>query len=235
VFIGPEPGKALRDFFESNGWEPVTGLEATFRDLAKVVEQGEGSSGDNPDSHHAKFQEILSQFRRMKDAEPSFEPARPVLDNPFARTPPEQVGPVNLFDNEDAIRLSDLFNEAYGAMLQLLARFFVLTDEAEDEASALCDTAIEVMFGAIAPLGELLTRLPAGPSYPGLNAGPSFVVRTVHPLPYKSSAWRLLRERFQELEEYTNSLVAQGGVYEPLKRVSQTFSRAVSSLSSSSS
>jgi hypothetical protein len=231
VFIGPRPSQPLRHFFESNGWAPITDLDSAFRDLAHVVEQGEGHSEDNPDSHYHRFLNVLDEYRALRAADPTFEPARSVLENPFARTPPEASGPVNLIDDEDAIRLSDLFNEAYVAMLQLLARFFVTTEETDDEANALCDAAIEAMVGCIVPLGELLAQLPAGPSNPGRNAGPSFVVRTLHPLPYKDAAWQLLRERFLELEEYTDGLAKQGGVYAPLEDVRRTFRRIVERLS----
>lgn len=232
VFIGPAPTAPLRNFFESSGWPVVTDLESTLRALDHVVEQGEGNAAvDNPDSHYHRFVNILEEYKGLRASDPSFEPARPVLDNPFARTPPEASGPVNLIDDEDAIRLSDLFNEAYVAMLQLLARFFVTTEETDDEANALCNAAIEAMVGCIVPLGELLSRLPAGPSNPGRNAGPSFVVRTLHALPYKDGAWLLLRERFLELEEYTDSLAKQGGVYAPLEDVRRTFGHIVEQLS----
>jgi hypothetical protein len=138
---------------------------------------------------------------------------------------------VNLIDDEDTIRVSDLFNEAYVAMLQLLARFFVTTEETDKEASILCDAAVDVMIGGLVPMGELLAQMPAGPSHPGATAGPSFVVRTLHPLPYKDAAWRLLRERFQELADYTDTLVSRGGQLAALEDVSSTFKRAVQSLS----
>jgi hypothetical protein len=232
VFIGPPPPPALQRFLEGNGWEPITTLDAAFHDLAHVVEQGEGNSGDNPDSHHEHFVRVLNEYLELSGRHPSFEPARPVLENPFTRTPPEASGPVNLIDDEHAIRVSDLFNEAYVAMLQLLARFFVMTEETEEEGDALCNAAIEVMVRGIVPLGELLARLPAGPSHPGRTAGPSFVVRTLHPLPYKEAAWRLLRERFGELADYTDSIAADdAGDMGPLKDVASTFRHVVQTLS----
>lgn len=229
VFIGPTPGAAFRRFFESSGWEPITDLESTGRNLAHVVEQGEGDSHNNPDSHYARFNHILDEYLAFCETHPGFEPAYPALENPFARTPPEAMGPVNLFDNEQAIRLSDLFNEAYVSMLHLLARFFVMTDETEAEGDTLANTAIETMAGALMPLGEMLARMPAGPSHPGRTAGPSFVVRTLHPLPYKHAAWHLLRERFTELAEHTEELQAAG--LPDLEPVAKTFHGIVRQLS----
>lgn len=229
VFVGPSPRPAFRRFFESSGWEPITDLASTTRNLAHVVEQGEGDSSGNPDSHYARFNHILDEYLGFCKEHPGFEPAYAVLENPFARTPPEASGPVNLIDNEEAIRVSDLFNEAYVSMLHLLARFFVMTEETDEDGDVLCNTAIETMAGALVPLGELLARLPAGPSNPGRTAGPSFVVRTLHPLPYKDAAWRLLRERFGELADHTDELVEDG--LDPLRPVADTFKNIVKQLS----
>jgi hypothetical protein len=154
-----------------------------------VVEQGEGGSGDNLDSHYHRFAHILLDYEAMKLADPSFEPAFPVLENPFTRTPPEYSGPVNIFDDEYAVQVSDLFDAAYGAMLQILARFFVTTEETDAEGAALLRASVLIMRNGVLPIGELLVRLPAGPAHPPFNAGPSFVVKTVHPLPNKHAAW----------------------------------------------
>jgi hypothetical protein len=111
-----------------------------------------------------------------------------------------------LIEDEFAIQVSDLFNESYSIMLQLLGRFFIAAEESEMEAAALCDASIDVMVHAVRPLGELLTRLPAGGSHTGLNAGPSFALRAMHALPHKVAARRLLHERLHELSAYTQAL-----------------------------
>lgn len=203
VFIGPPPTKALQSFFEYDGWDPLRDLDSVKRALARVVEQGEGGAADSVDSHFARFSKVLEEFLALKAIDPAFDPARPVLSNPFTRTPPESFGTVNLIDDPFAIQVSDLFNEAYGAMLQLLARFFITTTETEAEATALEVASLKAMVVVLLPLGELLASLPAGDGHPGMAAGPSFVVHTVHPLPHKEAAWALLRERFLELHDYT--------------------------------
>jgi hypothetical protein len=219
VFIGPPPSAPLRGFLERHGFEPVHDLAAAERALALVVEQGEGGSADSRDSHFHRFTSILEEYEALKRDDPGFEPAFPVLENPFTRTPPEYSGPVNIFDDEFAIQVSDLFDAIYGAMLQLLARFFVTTEETEAEAVALLRASVQLMRGAIEPLGELLVRLPAGSLHAGYNAGPSFAVKTVHPLPYKQAAWTVLRERLQELIDYTRELAAARGGDARLTRV----------------
>jgi len=233
VFIGPPPSPALRTFLSRHGFEPIRDLATAERDLHIVVEQGEGGSADSLDSHFHRFAAILSEYEAMKLADPTFEPAFPVLENPFTRTPPEYSGPVNIFDDEYAIQVSDLFDAVYGAMLQILARFFVTTEETDAEGAALLRASVLIMRGGVLPLGELLVRLPAGPAHPPFNAGPSFVVKTVHPLPNKRAAWIVLRERVQELADYTRWLASTHGAEprllasaEGLTRVAQTLSPA---------
>jgi ferritin-like protein len=229
VFIGPPPSPPLDGFLKRHGFEPVRDLATAERSLALVVEQGEGGFGDSLDSHFHRFSSILDEYEGLRRDDPGFEPAFPVLDNPFTRTPPEYSGPVNIFDDEFAVQVSDLFDAAYGFMLQLLPRFFVTTEETDGEATALLRAAVQLMRGVIEPLGEVLVRQPAGPAHPGLNAGPSFAVKTVHALPYKQAAWIVLRERVQELRDYTERLAASHGeearlplVADGLQAVTQT-------------
>ncbi len=227
VFVGPPARPAVKNFFEMYGFQVVTNLESAIRALDHVVEQGEGGSGDNLNSHHFKFDDVLKDYLTLKQQDPGFEPVRPLLANPFTRTPPEAQGPVNLITDEFAIQVSDLFNEVYVAMLNLLGRFFVTTEETEREAAVLGDAAIEMMTGAIRPLGELLARLPADDGHSGMNAGPSFVVRTLHALPHKTSAWHLMRERAGELRDYTGGLAEKGRETKALEQVQASLGRIV--------
>lgn len=208
VFIGPAPTATLQGFLERHGFAPIRDLATAEKALDLIVEQGEGGGADSANSHFHRFSAILEEYEAMKRDDPSFEAAFPVIDNPFTRTPPEYSGPVNIFDDAFAVQVSDLFDAVYGAMLQLLARFFVTTEETDAEAAALLRASVQLMRGGVLPLGELLVRLPAGHAHPGRNAGPSFVVKTVHALPNKPAAWIVLRERVQELTDYTESLAA---------------------------
>jgi hypothetical protein len=206
VFIGPAPSATMRGFLERHGFEPVRNLASAEKALELIVEQGEGGSADSLDSHFHRFSAILEEYEALKRADPGFEAAFPVLENPFTRTPPEYSGPVNIFEEPFAVQVSDLFDAVYGAMLQLLARFYVTTEETDAESAALLRASVQIMRTAVLPLGELLVRLPAGGDFAGRNAGPSFVVKTVHPLPNKAAAWKVLRERIQELQDYTRML-----------------------------
>ena len=228
VFVGPKPNPAITRL--TGGWEPMRDIGSTERSLQRIVEEGEGGSGDSADSHHFKFQSILDEYLVLKQKYPDFEPAFPVLDNPFVRTPPEMTGAVPLLDSELAVQVSDLFNEIYTLMLHVFARMFILTDETEAEAQKLVGVVMTLMRGAIAPLGDMLVRLPAGPSHPGRNAGPSFVVGTLHPLPYKDAAWFVLSERLEELRAYTEKLAGSVPEAAPLMPIAQTLARAIRTL-----
>jgi hypothetical protein len=226
TFIGPAPRPAFKDFMTSSGWRPITDLRSALHAIAQIVEQGEGASGDNPDSHYWKFRRILAAHLDLKTQDPEFAPAYPVLANPFGRTPPEAQGKVNLVDNDLAVHVGDLFNEVYGSLLLVLGRFFAPSEETEEEAQTLCNISMELMKDALLPLGDFLVQLPAGPQNPDHHAGPSFVLRTVHTLPYKHAAWQLIQERLGELSNHALLLSKQEGTGE-LAAVHDALDRAI--------
>jgi hypothetical protein len=230
LFIGPPMRPAVKDFFSMAGWGVINDLDTAIKALDHVVEQGEGGSSVSANSHHARFLGVLDEYIALKAEDPTFDPTRPLLRNPFTRTPPEAQGSVNLITDEFAIQVSDLFNEAYVTMLNLTGRFFVTTEETESEAMTLGDAAIEVMRGAMLPLGELLARLPADTTSDS-NAGPSFVVRTLHALPHKKAAWYVMRERVDELRDYSTELAARGREQAVLDKAAASFGRVAKMLS----
>ena len=132
-----------------------------------------------------------------------------MLENPFIRRPSDAVA-VNLIDDLDTARVADLCNGAYALMVQLLARFFAQQEETDDQLRALVGAAITLMAAVVRPLGELLTRLPAGPSFPGRTAGPSFeFYRSVNLPPHRRAAWVRFHERSLELAAYADRLQGQ--------------------------
>src|SRR5271165_2359210 len=98
----------------------------------------------------------------------------------------------------------DLFNVSYEILLLMLQRFFAHTEETDPQLKALADATIALMFGAIKPLGDLVTTLPAGPEYPGRTAGPSFELfyESDYVLPHREAAWILLTERIRQAAEF---------------------------------
>ena len=232
VFIGPKPPGAVVHFFESNGWLPACDLKTAHKAIEDIITEGEGDRGGRKDSHYAKFSRIQNELRDLQRTHEAFRPARPVVANPFPRTPPDATEETNIIEDELASAMSDFFDQCYGTMLQLMARFFLIGDEHEGEAETLIATAVSLMKGAVEPLGTALTLLPVGPSRPGSMAGPSFmVVRTIHSLPFRPAAWALLRERLLELSAYAGELsTRQRAPSETLRRVRGTLDAAADAL-----
>ena len=77
------------------------------------------------------------------------------------------------------------------------------TGESEAQLTEIADITVAFMIDVITPLGDIITTLPAGPSYPGINAGPSFrFSRDGHPPPHMEAAWTVFVERMKELSAY---------------------------------
>ena len=56
----------------------------------------------------------------------------------------------------------------------MLQRYFAHTEETDAQLKALADVTVNLMFGVIKPLGDLITTLPGRAGAPGRTAGPSF-------------------------------------------------------------
>ena len=68
------------------------------------------------------------------------------------------------------------------------------------------------MFGAIKPIGQLLTTLPFGPSAPGRTAGPTFELFYIggYLLPHRAAAWTLIAERLRQAAGLARRIEAEG-------------------------
>ena len=131
VFIGPPKAQATTEVFEWPQLTAVTDLASASRAIEVIVEQGEGARGDWVNSHFGKFVGILEDYLAVRAADPSLEPARPVLPV-FLRPPPDVDEPV-LIDDPLTRRVADLINAVYEIVLQLQSRYFVLHGETADE------------------------------------------------------------------------------------------------------
>ena len=225
VFIGPPRAQASKKYFRLPELIPVTSLASAIKAIETIVEEGEGARGDIEGSHYGRFLRIQAEYRDIKRQDPDFEPARPVVANPYARAPSD-AGHVNLVDDQFALQVCNLFDGCYEVMVLMLARFFAHTAETEAELKLLVDTAIDMMFSAIEPIGEYLTTLPAGPSHPGLNAGPGFhFYRSMHVLPHKEAAWVVFHERLVELRDYCGRIAPPEGVPNAIQQVLDSLDR----------
>ncbi len=202
LFAGPPQAQATEADF---GWPElvaVTDVASAQRAIDEILEQGEGPRGHWTNAHFGQFVEILDEYTALREANPAFEAVRPVV--PVNVRPAERDTDIPLVSDPVTSRVMDLFNVSYEILLLMLQRFFARTEETPAQLKALADGTIALMFGAIKPLGNLVTRLPAGPEYPGRTAGPSFELfyESDYVLPHREAAWLLLTERLRQAAEF---------------------------------
>ena len=202
LFVGPPRAQATQEYF---GWPElvaVTDTASAQKAVDEILEQGEGPRGHWKDAHFGQFVAILDEYTQLRQANPAFDPVRPVVT--VNVRPSERDTGVPLVTDPLTRQVMDLFNVSYEALLLMLQRFFAHTEETDDQLKALADATVNLMFSAIKPLGDLVTTLPAGPDYPARTAGPSFELfyESDAVLPHREAAWILLTERIRQAAEF---------------------------------
>src|SRR6516162_6884071 len=206
LFIGPAFQQADETTFGWPGLRPITDLEGANRALERIVEQGEGATGNWATAHYGRFLEVLGDYQAMRKADPGFEPAYPVTAAGMRAV--EGIEPDVYITDPATGACSDLFNAVYELLLQMIARYFAFGHETPEQRQVLASTAVGLVFGAIKPLGLLLAALPAGPDHPDVTAGASFQLpyRASFLLPHRRSAWLRFAERLDELADFADGL-----------------------------
>lgn len=196
LFVGPPRAQATPEMFRWPQLVAVTGLKSAHAAIEEIIEQGEGARGDWQSAHYGRFLHIWDEYSQLREQDPSFDPARPVIPA-FTRQPFDIPEPQPLLTEPAARAVAELFNLGYETLLQLLTRFFTHTDETDEQLGVLTDCAFQLMAGVLAPLGRALTRLPAGAAHPGRTAGPTFEMyyQMGNFIPARGAAWALLSER----------------------------------------
>src|ERR1700730_3087458 len=202
LFVGPPRAQPTQQYF---GWPElvaVTDVASAQQAIDEILEQGEGPRGHWKDAHFGQFVAILDEFEQLSDANPGFDPVRAVIR--VNVRPSERDITVPLATDPIARQVMDLFNVSYEILLLMLQRFFAHTEETDPQLKALADASVNLMFGAIEPLGDLVTTLPAGQEYPGRTAGPSFELfyESDYVLPHRQAAWALLVERLRQAADF---------------------------------
>jgi hypothetical protein len=206
LFIGPPGAQAVGEHFRWSDLQPVTDLASAQHALDTILEQGEGARGDWKDAHFGQFVAILDEYRTIRERDPGFEPARPVM---FATARACEHDPtVPLISDRVTVRCVDLFNVSYEILLLGLERYFAHTEETDAQLGTLADAAISLMVGVLAPLGQIITTLPIGPVHPGENAGPSFELfyESDYLMPHLAAAWTMLEERLRQASAFANDI-----------------------------
>jgi hypothetical protein len=209
LFCGPPRAQATAANF---GWPElvaVVDMDSAQTAIDTIIEQGEGPRGDWRAAHFGQFVGILDEYLELRRQHPDFEPARPVL--PANVRPTERGTPVPLITDPTTARCTDLFNVSYEILLQVLQRYFAHTEESDAQLAVLANVCLELMFSAIKPLGQLITRLAVGADRPGRTAGPSFELfyESDYVLPHQRAAWLLLEERLRDTEDFCRRVSAE--------------------------
>jgi CDGSH-type Zn-finger protein/uncharacterized Fe-S cluster protein YjdI len=190
------------------GAKPVLCSKTALNAFHAIVEQGEGARLDSANSHYQRFLQIREELTALKAKNPDFKPAYPAATNPVLRRPLVPQGRVWIED-EQAAQVVDLANTAYAAMLRLIAYSYAIPRPQPEKALAV-DLALGLMR-AMTKLAERAARLPAGPSYPGRNAGMTFaVLRDASPLAPSAGARAFFVERLHEMAAVADKLALDG-------------------------
>jgi hypothetical protein len=201
LFLGPGSAQAAVGHFPLPNLAPVVDLASAHAAIDTIVEQGEGARGEWREAHFGRLITVLDEYLDLRDADPSFEAARPVL---AAHVREREDGiAVPLITDPFANRSVDLLNAVYEVVLQLLARYFAHTDESDDQLGVLAEVSVGLMKFVVKPLGGLVTRLPVGDAFPGRTAGPTFELFYASDLllPHRDAAWAVMEERMRLLAE----------------------------------
>ena len=212
MFVGDPALQVGPDLASLPGLLKVTDKASALQALDVIVEQGEGSPTDSERSHYRRFIAIRDSYERSLAQNPGFDPSRPVAPNPVMRRPPAPEGKTFIDEPSAALAL-DFANALYGAMLRALVQGFA--EREPGRKRAFLDIAIDGMF-AIGPVAQYLTRLPASPRAPGLNAGMTFaMMRDVAPMPDAAAA-AVLSERLRQLADGAAQALAGAPIAEDL-------------------
>jgi hypothetical protein len=227
LFVGPPRAQATAQHFRWPELVAVTDVASAQRALDEILEQGEGPRGAWQDAHFGQFVAILDEFEQLREANPAFEPAWPVVVANVR--PSERDLDCPLVTEPAAMRVMDLFNVCYEILLLALQRYFAHTEETDAQLAALADANVALMIRVVRPLGDLITTLPAGPEYPGRTAGPSFELfyESDYLLPHRVAAWTLLAERIEEAALFCGSAAPELAELAPVREALDDIARAL--------
>jgi len=219
LFIGPAFHQADEATFRRPDLVPITDLESASRAIERIVEQGEGATGDWSTAHYGRFLGVLEEYQALRAADPGFEPARPVVAAGVRAV--EGIEPAVYITDPATAAVSDLFNATYDLLLQVIARYFAFGHETSEQRGILAHAAVGMMFAAIKPLGLLLARMPVGPEHPDATAGANFQLayRASFLLPHRRSAWIRFSERLDEMADFADAITAPPDVKQVLDEV----------------
>jgi hypothetical protein len=196
LFCGPPSLQISPEDVDLEGLIEITDRASAAKALRAIVEQGEGGQGLEG-SHFASFCRIKEEYEDLLKSNPDFQPARPAARNPVMRRPAENDARVWVKAEPAALHM-DLGNAIYGLMLRCLVQIYSMEERPAAQKKILLDAAFTLMH-VLSRTASDLTRLPAHPDHPGVNAGLSFALNR-HFAPFEvGNEKRLLSERLGEI------------------------------------
>ena len=119
LFVGEPRAQATPERFRWPQLIAVTGLASARAAIDEIIEQGEGARGDWQEAHYGRFFAIWNEYRQLREQDPSFQPARPVI--PVFTQQPFDIDQPQPQPTEPVTReVAELFNLAYEVLLQVL-------------------------------------------------------------------------------------------------------------------
>ncbi len=210
LFVGSPRAQATPELFHWPQLVAVGDLESALAAVEEIIEQGEGARGDWNEAHYGRFLSVRQELDALRQADPTFEPARPVLAA-YLRQPFDIPTPRPVITDPQTRRVAELAGLSYELTLHVLLRFFTHTDETDAQLGILVDAALALMAKVLHPLGTELTTLPVGPSHPGRTAGFAFEMYYVmgNMTPHREPSWALLAERAHILAHRCRQVAAE--------------------------
>lgn len=173
---------------------PVSNRESAAAAIGLVMEQGEGI-GESPQStepaHFERFLKVLRGLDQALGANCAFDPALPVVLNPWVGGPRHGIHDVDdarttLVTNPHAQKVMRLFDDSYSLMLVMMKSFFgtysgYYQPEPRPQAAMFYAAFFPLMTMVVRPLGEIIARMPAAggniePEADQPRAGASFQI-----------------------------------------------------------
>lgn len=264
LFIGGAERQVGSDLVDFKRLIKVVDRSSALDAVKLIKEQGEGHEvalsgiGDpleaidvDRDGHFGVFMRVLHEFRaesmRTKKAGDNVGFVRDVLENPVATERLDHGVPVvrnpgagsesagRLIQDPYTLRVAKFFDSSYLLMLRLLQYVFRNSTDDPTTLRAFSQTALIMMITLVKPIGESLTRLPAGKTWGNKTAGAPFGLSRHVTLPENpKTALVLVRENLDELlievRELAQNERAPGQLVEAARNLHETRDRLVRTL-----
>ena len=204
VFVGHGEAQVSSAEFGMPGLFKVRNLDAARRAVDEIVQQGEGAPAHRDGSHYQRFAAIKQEFERLRLANPNFQPARPVVENPCIDNPRGRTD-VTLITDPLTSKVVDLGNALYALMMRTFAQVFSPAPLPRELRVGFASAVTEIMY-AMSYVGEAATRLPVGPEHPGVTAGLTLALFLSSGQLVQRCAAQILGERVRELANAARQL-----------------------------